>query len=423
MEWIDRLNHAVGYIEKNLDGEIDYDEISRITVSPIALFQRFFVLTTGYTLTEYIRRRKLTCALTDLQTTDAKVIDVAFKYCYESSDAFCVAFKRLYDITPSQAKKTTLKLKHYDRIYFNLTISYVKGEKDMVLLNVDNFRYYDPVFESVRIVLNYAGEKFTPEYVLGISGSTFKIAGGCPSRPTCVCDFWPADFLKYLGYEVKEYPCFDQKGNDISDKMIEAVKKQIDGGKPALIFSAFSYSEWDVVCGYDDEAQQFVGRRISSGVSDYARDSWDRAKKDENFPAGAVLIGEKVAEFDTRQAEINSLRSAVKHARQETDNVGIKFYHDWAAEYAKEGKDRGLADVYCYAIYMSVRGACVGYLQEIANGDENLLKAADCFEREKAHLDSLWPYLGWESPWGVDEERSKNVAPILKEAAVAYEQG
>ena len=44
MDWIERLNQAVGYIEKNLTGEIDYSEISRITIAPVALFQRFFVL-------------------------------------------------------------------------------------------------------------------------------------------------------------------------------------------------------------------------------------------------------------------------------------------------------------------------------------------------------------------------------------------
>jgi len=424
MDWIEKLNQAFGYIEKNLDGNIDYNEISRITVSPIALFQRFFVLATGITLAEYIRRRKLTCALADLQNTDAKVIDIAVTYGYESSDTFCIAFKRLYGITPSQAKKAQ-NLKHYNRIYFTLKINYVKGENDMILLNIDEYKYYDPLFEGARIVLNYIGEKYTPEYILGISGSAFKIAGGCPSRPTCVYDFWPADFFKYLGYEVKEYPCFDQKENDISDKMIEAVKQQIDSGKPALIFSAFSLSEWDVVCGYDEEAKQFVGRRVNSHANDYARESWDKAKQDENFPAGAVLIGDKISELNNREAEINSLKNAVNHARQETDNVGIKFYYEWAEEYSKEGKDRGLADVYCYAVYSSVRRACGLYLREIApNYDsENFLKAADCFERETELLASAWHYLGWDSPWGIDEERSKNVAPILKAAAENYEKG
>jgi len=60
------------------------------------------------------------------------VIDIALKYGYESSDAFCVAFKRLYGITPSQARKTRRKLKRYDPVLFTLSISYVKGEPTMI---------------------------------------------------------------------------------------------------------------------------------------------------------------------------------------------------------------------------------------------------------------------------------------------------
>lgn len=47
MNSIDRLNLAISYIENNLCNEIDYNEISRIILSPISAFQHFFSLTTG----------------------------------------------------------------------------------------------------------------------------------------------------------------------------------------------------------------------------------------------------------------------------------------------------------------------------------------------------------------------------------------
>jgi len=430
VDWIERLNQAVGYIEKNLEGEIDYNEISRITVSPMALFQRFFVLATGTTLSEYIRRRKLTRALIDLQNTDEKVIDIAFKYGYESSNAFCTAFKRLYDITPSKAKIAGENLKHYNRVYFTLTITYVKGENEMILLNIDSYRYYDPLFEGARIVLAYMGEKYSPEYILGLSGSVFKIAGGCPSRPTCVCDFWPADFLRFIGYEVEEYPCVDSEGNDISDKMIESVRKSIDEGKPVLVWHAFTLEEWDVVCGYDDEAKHFIGRGTHKGNDDYAREQWGHAKTSNVHAFGAVAAVRKIAELNQREAEIRSLVSAVKHARTKSDerNDGIEFYYKWADEYSREGRDKGVADEYCYIVYSSVRKAAVKYLREIAykfggGALENMQYAANCFEKESAELDKAWPYLGVGSAWGVDEERSQSLAPILKAAAEHYEKG
>ena len=435
MDWISRLNQAIGYMERNLDGEIDYEEVARIAVCPIGLFQRFFVLTAGYTLTEYIRRRRLSRALEELCASDQKIVDIALKYGYETSDAFGVAFKRLYGVTPTKARQSGGDgLRHYDRIYFTLAINYIKGEKDMVLVNVDRYRYTDPLFEGVRIVLSSMGEKYSPEYIQGISGAAFKIAGGCPSRPTCICDRWTPDFLRYLGYEIIELPCYDQEGKDITESMIEGVKGHIDCGKPALVWHAFTNAEWDVVCGYDEDAKQFIGRGSYLGVDDYHREPWNRASTcDVALSFGAILINKRIAPLNEREAEIASLRAAVKHARQELIEgealgEGIKFYKRWAEEYSKEGKERGAADAYCYDVYSSVRKAAVVYLREIGykyGGSifENLQFAALNFEHEVELLAKARPYLSWESPWGVNEERSVKLAPILKEAAESYEKG
>lgn len=122
MDWVDRMNEAVDYIEDHLNNEIDSDEISRIMACPFSIFQRSFIQITGIPLSEYIRRRRLTCAAYELQNTDDKVIDIALKYSYESSDAFSVAFKHLHGVTPSMARKNNVKLTFYCRLYFALTI-------------------------------------------------------------------------------------------------------------------------------------------------------------------------------------------------------------------------------------------------------------------------------------------------------------
>ncbi len=435
MDWISHFNQAISYIEKNLDKEIDYEEVVRISVCPMGLFQRFFVLAAGYTLTEYIRRRKLTLALMDLCNTNEKIIDIAVKYGYETSDAFGVAFKRLYRVTPTKARQSCGDgLRQYDRIYLTLTINYIKGDKEMVLLNVDNYRYYDPLFEGARIILTYLGEKLTPEYMLGISGSVFKIAGGCPSRPTCVYDQWTSDFIRKLGYDITELPCTDESGSDKGKQMITGVKEHISKGKPALVWHAFTNAEWDVVCGYDEEAKQFIGRGTYLGTDDYHREAYERAVKCDIAPAfGAILVHEKRNPFLAREAELASLKAAVSHAKAklipgEETGEGIAFYKRWADEYDHANKERGVADAYCYEAYTSLRKAAVVYLRELGfkyGGEilENLQYAALCFEKEVGLLVSARPYLSWDSPWGVDEERSKKTAPILWEAAESYEKG
>lgn len=431
MDWINNVNDALGYIEHHLDSEISYDELCLITACPISVFQRFFMLATGITLAEYIRRRKLSCAAQDLINTNMKVIDIALKYGYESSDAFCVAFKRLYGLPPTLARRSKTMIKIYYRIFFTLSISYIKGDAEMIIQHVSKYHVCEPLFEGFRIILSHLGEKYTPEYIQGISGAAFKIAGGCPSRPTCIYTMWTTDFIKFMGYEATEYPCFDKDGKDISDKMIDAVKRQIDCGKPALVWNAFTNAEWDVVCGYDTEQEQFIGRGSYIESDEYAREPWNRAVTCDIAPTfGAIIIGEKKYVFNERKAEIDSLAKAIKHARTaatpEECIEGIQFYKKWANEYSHHGKERDAADAYCFQVYSSTRKAAVSYLQEISAKYEKpvndmLMNASKWFEREVKCLKSASPYLSWESPWGVNEERSKKVAPILSKAATCYE--
>ena len=301
----------------------------------------------------------------------------------------------------------------------------------MKQLNIDSYRYYDPIFESVRVVLNQLGESYTPEYISGISGSAFKIAAGCPSRPTCVCDFWPLDFFKYMGYETTELTVRDKDGNDIYDAFIDAIKAHIDSGKAAVVWHAFREEEWDVVCGYDEQTKEFIGKGTLYG--DCGRQSWDRPKNSNVYAFGAVLPGARIAEFDARAAEIKSIESAIAHARKTSEETdldkieGIQGYRAWAQKFETEGADRGVADSYCFDTYRTVRKAAVIYLRALAakyaNASAHLENAAASFAIEADELESAMPYLFWDSPWGVDEERSKKVAPILRRASDAYEQG
>lgn len=122
MDWVDRMNDAVGYVEDRLCDVIDPEQISRIMACPFSVFQRSFNQIAGISLSEYIRFRKLTCAAYDLQNTGDKVIDVALRYGYQSADAFSVAFKRLHGVSPAMVRKPGVKLTFYSRISFALTI-------------------------------------------------------------------------------------------------------------------------------------------------------------------------------------------------------------------------------------------------------------------------------------------------------------
>ena len=127
MEWLDKLNKSIEYIEDNLDGEINYEEAAKLACCSCYHYQRMFSYIAGVTLSEYIRNRRKTKAAIDLQNGE-KVMDVSLKYGYESPTSFNRAFKKVHEVSPSMAQKKGTFLKSYSPISFKLTI---KGVEEM----------------------------------------------------------------------------------------------------------------------------------------------------------------------------------------------------------------------------------------------------------------------------------------------------
>lgn len=128
MEWIERLNHAIDYIEEHLTEEIEYEQLGRIACCSAYHFQRMFTYMAGVPLSEYIRRRKMSLAAVDLQGGDAKIIDVAAKYGYSSPTAFNRAFQSVHGIAPSAVKSEGVSVKSFPPLVFKIT---VKGVEEM----------------------------------------------------------------------------------------------------------------------------------------------------------------------------------------------------------------------------------------------------------------------------------------------------
>jgi AraC family transcriptional regulator len=128
MEWIDRLNNAVNYIEENIKETINLEEVAKIACCSTYHFQRMFAYIADIPLSEYIRRRRMSLAAVDLQSSNEKVIDISLKYGYNSPTAFNRAFKNVHNISPSQAREEGIILKAFPPISFKITI---KGDSEM----------------------------------------------------------------------------------------------------------------------------------------------------------------------------------------------------------------------------------------------------------------------------------------------------
>ena len=136
----DLLNNMIDYIEENLTEDIKYKDLAKIVgVSEYSL-QRIFKFLVGISLSEYIRKRRLSKAFEELKTTNIKVIDLALKYKYESTISFSRAFKKLFGITPSECKTSNKQFKLFPILKFNDNDNY--SELDYEIKEIDNIEIY-----------------------------------------------------------------------------------------------------------------------------------------------------------------------------------------------------------------------------------------------------------------------------------------
>ncbi|MDN0192655.1 AraC family transcriptional regulator [Bacillus stercoris] len=141
MDLLKSMNRALQYIEENLTHDIDFKEAAKLAFCSEYHFKRMFSFLAGISLSEYIRRRRLTLAAFELKDSHAKVIDIAIKYGYNSPDSFTRVFQNLHGVNPSKARLNGHSLKAYPKMTFQLSI---KGGSEM------NYRIEEK--EAFRIV-------------------------------------------------------------------------------------------------------------------------------------------------------------------------------------------------------------------------------------------------------------------------------
>lgn len=111
MELIETLNAALQYLERHLMEEADSEKAARHVGLSRFYLERTFASLTGMSVSEYIRARRLTLAAQELVSADAKVIDLALKYGYDTPESFTKAFSRFHGVTPTVARRMSTLLR------------------------------------------------------------------------------------------------------------------------------------------------------------------------------------------------------------------------------------------------------------------------------------------------------------------------
>ena len=218
MDWTTGIQNAIDYIEAHLTEEIDYDAAAAQGFSSPYHFQRVFGILCGYTLGEYIRNRRLSLAGAELAATDAKVIDTALKYGYDSPDSFAKAFRSFHGITPSQARSGG-QLRSFSRLVLKftleggLTMNYRIEEKPETVFTGFKRRFSGvPGEQYEQSKAFWTGTRVNQYLLAGIAGQRdalyqiFTNIGdtGYDSYIAAPLDeWWTANFAKGLGYDEK----------------------------------------------------------------------------------------------------------------------------------------------------------------------------------------------------------------------------
>lgn len=230
----DCLNKMIDYIENNLDNEIDFSELSKITNINIFILERIFMFLTGMTVIEYIRKRRLSKAFEEIRNTDLKIIDIAFKYQYNSAPSFNRAFKQLFNMTPTECRKSIGNYKIIPREYFETNKTDYNFDYEIKKINsitlycyhITSKNHSDLLYKIRKLYKKVKGNNYYKE---------FNEAGmyGVFSKNGCLYNYYLGStkyFPNLEKYELKKnkyaiFKLMSRSQNDIV-RLEEKIKKQ-----------------------------------------------------------------------------------------------------------------------------------------------------------------------------------------------------
>lgn len=167
------LNELIAYIEQNLDQDISYSKLSKILGFNEYTTQIIFSSLCNISISDYIRKRRLSEAGFYLSTTNMKIIDIAMQYQYENPTSFSRAFEKFHGIKPSQVKVSPEKLKLFPLLHFDETLTEENKKFEYSIIEQDELVLYGKKMdivcqewwtESIPEFFTTMYEKYSPTY-------------------------------------------------------------------------------------------------------------------------------------------------------------------------------------------------------------------------------------------------------------------
>ena len=121
------VKKVIDYIEKNLEKEINLDNISKNIGYSKFYLNRIFTEHTGITMYKYLQNRRLTVAAEKLVKTDKPIMQIAYEAGYDTQQSFSFAFKQIYLYPPKIYRDIGIFMQKQKRI--SMCYSYISSYK------------------------------------------------------------------------------------------------------------------------------------------------------------------------------------------------------------------------------------------------------------------------------------------------------
>lgn len=172
MDWLTSFKKAIDYMETHMLSDISAKDVAdAVHISP-SYFQKSFKIVTGYSIGEYLRNRRLYLAGLDMLNAaptdgsslqknpkalaDKTVLELAYKYGYDTPESFTKAFSRFHGMSPTQLKSQPTKIKVFLPLIVEISIRggnkmefQLEKRQSMQMIGLGRIFSYDTSYQDI----------------------------------------------------------------------------------------------------------------------------------------------------------------------------------------------------------------------------------------------------------------------------------
>lgn len=215
MEWTNAVQSAIEFMEQHITEDISAEDVANHVHISSFYFQKGFSMLCGYSVTEYIRNRRLALAGGDLTTTDMKIIDVAMKYGYDSPDSFAKAFTRFHGVSPTMARKDNVMIKTFAPLKLEISLKggylmnyKIVDKESFTVLAVSKKFDYENCKQEIPKFWQEHYAKGNGKYICGMFGINIDEKMGHDSFEYLIADLYDPKAEIPDSFETRTIPAF-----------------------------------------------------------------------------------------------------------------------------------------------------------------------------------------------------------------------